>query len=143
MCRGHLGTFFAQNDKLFSGLWEQNFRALTKNFSTMFLKVHSRCAEERSSLFSFPKQSSIFSKPEKFSHAVWDNNTRDWSQKCTIRVRSSNLEIFFERNDFLIMYFARETFRLWAKLLRQNSQFFVFRVQKTFWYFFYQGFKVF
>ena len=34
---------------------------------------------------------------------------------------------------FLSWYFEQETFKLWAKLLRELSQFFIFRVQMAFW----------
>ena len=50
-------------------------------------------------------------------------------------VQKKNLEIFFQWNVPLVKYFERKTSTLWSKLLRQKSQFFIFRVQMTLWLF--------
>ena len=39
---------------------------------------------------------------------------------------------FFRVKSFLSLYFEQETFKLWAKLLREKSHFLIFRVQRAF-----------
>ena len=136
-----------------------NAWALAEQFSTVFLKVHSRCGRVflEPDLFlskvghkscgcfveaakNVRRRTIWYLFPEKcfFVSLLWAENfqtLRKTSPKSTeffiFYVQKKNLEIFFKWNVPLIKYFERKTSTLWSKLLRQKSQFFIFRVQRT------------
>ena len=104
--------------------------------------MHSGSAEEHSNCF-FLKKVSVSSDSEQIFLTVWVEKNWHWSQRFRIVVRMNNLVSFYEWNVSLIMYFEQQTFRLQAIFRRESSQFFNFRIQRTFWFFFSQRNRLF
>ena len=160
-CRGHFGTFY-QRFKLFLDLG-LNVWASAEQFSTVFLKVHSRCGRVflepdlflskvgHKSCGRFVKAAKnvrrrtiwyLFPEEKLFRFSTLSGKLPDFEKNFSKKYwvfhflyAKEKLGIFFKWNVPLIKYFERKTSRLWSKLLRQKSQFFIFRVQRTLWFF--------
>ena len=65
----------------------------------------------------------------------FEKNFSKSTQSFIFCVQKKNLVIFFKWKLPLVKYFERKTSRLWSKFLRQKSQFFIFRAQRTFCFF--------
>ena len=105
------------------------FWASAEKFPTVFSKMHWRYGGERSYfllIFHF-----FFSEPERFL-----SKFRQKESGCFLKaakyVRRRLLRYLFQFFSFLS--FEQKTSKLWAKLHRRKSHFFIFSVQKTFWY---------
>ena len=66
----------------------------------------------------------------------FEKNFSKSTQSFIFCVQKKNLVIFCKWKLPLVKYFERKTSGLWSKVLRQKSQFFIFRVQRTFWFLF-------
>ena len=118
-----------------------NIRVLAEKFSTVFSRVPSRCERERSCFFWL--LNFFLLEPENVLSNI-GLKTRHFSQRSKILVRRNSLPSFARENVFHFSTLGEKSFRLlWARNLsdsennfsEKNTQFFIFCVQRTFWYF--------
>ena len=107
-------------------------RVLAEKFSTVFSRVPSRCERERSCFFWI--LNFFLLEPENVLSNI-GQKTRHFSQRSKILVQKNSLPSFPRENVFHFSTLGEKSFRLWEKLLRKSTQFFIFCVQRTFWYF--------
>ena len=76
-----------------------------------------------------------------FSLGTWEYFVEDWAKNTPLFSTQQNtcaeeqFAIFSLRKCFSFLYFGREIFQTLKKPLRKSTQFFIFCVQETFWYF--------
>ena len=112
---------------------------MAEKCSTVFSKVPSRCERKRSCFFWLLYF--FLLEPENNLSKI-GQKTRHLSQRSKILVQKNNLPSFPRENDFDFSTLGEKAFRLWEKLLRKSTQFFIFCVQRTFGTF-YQRFRLF
>ena len=114
-------------------------RVLAEKFSTVFSRVPSRCERERSCFFWI--LNFFLLEPENVLSNI-GQKTRHFSQRSKILVQKNSLPSFPREYVFHFSTLGEKSFRLWEKLLRKSTQFFIFCVQRTFGTF-YQRFRLF
>ena len=93
VCRGHLVLFVPENVFL-SDCVRANLLASTKDVSAVFSKVHSDCAEERSSCFFLKKTYQSSRTPNKFFSQFEIKTPSTDQRKCKVLVQRNNLVMF-------------------------------------------------
>ena len=141
--------FFSSKNIIFLGPRIYVSRSLKWKFLASILKVRNTCKKEQ--LDSFLQKNHFFLHVLRAGNfQILNEILAQKSAFVIFRVQKSFLYIFFSKisvvfsdcepkhsglkhSGFLSLYFEQETFTLWVKLLREKSQFLIFRVQRAFW----------